>query len=344
MLSIPEPAAAGPWPEAAPARDRYVLDRRPPRPAHDPWRPHGVIVEDERTASGAIAPVATVFLTGRECPWRCVMCDLWTFTTGDDTPRGAIPRQIADALGAIASAGGPLPRRIKLYNAGSFFDPRAVPVADYDEVAAGLRTFDQVVVESHPALVGDGVDRLRDALGRHRDARAPSVELEVAMGLETANERALARLHKGMTLAQFARAVGELRRRGVAVRAFLLVPPPFVAPEDEAESLRQSLAFAFESGVSVVSLIPTRTGNGALEALAGQGLFRAPRLADLEEALEIALPEPRGRVFADLWDLERFADCRECLPARSERLRLMNLDQRPHPAPTCERCGGGGAR
>jgi radical SAM enzyme (TIGR01210 family) len=300
-------------------------------------------VEDERAASGAIEPVATVFLTGRECPWRCAMCDLWTYTNAADTPVGAIPRQIADALRGLASAGGALPRRIKLYNAGSFFDPRAVPVADYDAMAAELSTFDHVVVESHPALVGDRVDRLQEALFRHRDATVSSFELEVAMGLETANERALARLHKGMTLAQFARAAGQLRRRGVSVRAFLLVPPPFVAPQDEAPSLRQSLGFAFENGVSVVSLIPTRTGNGALEALAGQGLFRAPRLADLERALDASLPEPRGRVFADLWDLARFADCRECLPARSERLRLMNLEQRRRPAPVCGVCGHGGA-
>ena len=33
--------------------------------------------------------------------------------------------------------------------------------------------------------------------------------------------------------------------------------------EEEAGSLRQSLDFAFENGVSVVSLIPTRSGNGA---------------------------------------------------------------------------------
>jgi archaeosine synthase beta-subunit len=300
------------------------------------------MVEDERTAAGETAAVATVFLTGRECPWRCVMCDLWMFTTTQDTPAGAIPRQIADAWAGIASAGGDVPRRIKLYNAGSFFDPRAVPVADYDAVALCLRVFEHVVVESHPALVGDRVDRLREALLRHRDSKAPGVELEVAMGLETANERALARLHKGMTLAQFARASGELRRRNVAVRAFLLVPPPFVAPEEEAESLRQSVRFAFESGVSVVSLIPTRTGNGAVDALAVQGLFRAPRLADLESALQGALPETRGRVFADLWDLERFADCRVCLSGRSERLRRMNLDQVPQPAHTCASCGHAG--
>ena len=30
---------------------------------------------------GGRARMATVLLTGRECPWRCAMCDLWTYTT-----------------------------------------------------------------------------------------------------------------------------------------------------------------------------------------------------------------------------------------------------------------------
>ena len=61
---------------------------------------------------------------------------------------------------------------MKLYNAGSFFDPRAVPDADYDGVAAALAGLSRVIVESHPALVGPRVDRLLDALARQQPARA----------------------------------------------------------------------------------------------------------------------------------------------------------------------------
>ena len=144
---------AGIFPAAAIARDRFVLDRRGPRQQHDPFRHQGVIVEDERDRDGSRARVATVLLTGRECPWRCTMCDLWRHTTVADTPRGAIPAQIADARASIAS--DPVPATaIKLYNAGSFFDPRAVPEADYEAVAAVLAGLAQVIVESHPALVG----------------------------------------------------------------------------------------------------------------------------------------------------------------------------------------------
>lgn len=336
-------AAPEPYPATRAERDRYVLARRPPRALHDPWKPHGVVLEQERTANGEIATAAVVFLTGRECPWRCAMCDLWMQTTAEDTPLGAIPGQLDGALETIvtAAAGGAAPTVIKLYNAGSFFDPRAVPVADYPEVAARLRGFSRVVVESHPALVGERVDRLLEVLRADRGPGAPAVELEVAMGLETAHPEALARLHKGMTLEQFALAADGLRARAVWLRAFLLVPPPFVAPEEETTWLGRSVDFAFEAGASVVSLIPTRTGNGALDALAGQGLFRPPRLADLEQALAAALPDPRGRVFADLWDLGRLSDCDACLPARRERLQLMNLRQVPGPSPACDRCGHG---
>jgi archaeosine synthase beta-subunit len=341
LPSIPEVADA--WPESKRARDRFVLARRPPRVRHDPARPQGALVEAERTATGTIERMATVFLVGRECPWRCVMCDLWTHTLETDTPAGAIPRQLDVALAAL-SAERPAPTRIKLYNAGSFFDPRAVPVEEYDAIASRLQAFSHVVVESHPSLVGERVDLWLDALARSRTPSSPALELEIAMGLETAHPEALARLHKGMTLAQFAHAAHEVRRRGATVRAFVLVPPPFVAPDEETTWLRRSIDFAFESGASVVSLVPTRTGNGALDALAHQGLFRSPRLVDLEAALAAALPEPRGRVFADLWDLERLTECETCLPARRARLQQMNLEQIPRAAAICANCEREGRR
>ena len=43
---------------------------------------------------------------------------------------------------------------IKLYNAGSFFDPRAVPEPDYEDIAKAVSGFSRVIVECHPALVG----------------------------------------------------------------------------------------------------------------------------------------------------------------------------------------------
>ena len=325
------------YPVAVRDRDRFVLSLRPPRRPHDPWRHQGVIVEEERAGDGSIARVVTILLTGRECPWRCVMCDLWTFTVEQDTPRGALVQQVLDARRDLV---GPAPDHVKLYNAGSFFDPRAVPDADYAPLASALRGFRHVIVESHPLLVGRRLRQWTDAL--HRAAGdTPPPSLEVALGLETAHLVALERLHKRFTLSEFARAADRLHDAGAALRVFLLVGVPFLTQPEQLDWLRRSVAFAFECGASAVSLIPTRPGNGALEALAETGLFEPPRLQDLERAFEAVLPGAPGRVFADLWNIDTLARCRACLDARRDRLRAMNLTQQVLRRVSCERCGAG---
>ncbi len=201
-------------------RDGFVLARREPRPWRDPWLPPALTVERERTREGVSVPVATAFLTGRECPWRCVMCDLWRGTTVEDTPRGAIAAQVRAARAALRDQ-RPFVRTMKLYNSGSFFDPRAVPDADYEDIAVAVSGLERLIVESHPALVGPRLDRLLDALQRRALPTPP--RLEVAMGLETAHPDALERLNKRMSVPMFSAAAAELRRRDVDLRVFLLV-------------------------------------------------------------------------------------------------------------------------
>src|SRR6185436_19151729 len=140
-------------------------------------------------------------------------------------PLGAIPRQIRDACATL-----PAGTQIKLYNAGSFFDPDAVPPEDDEEIARTVERFDRVIVESHPAFLtgvhGDRCLRFRDRL---------SGRLEVAIGLETADPAVLARLNKRMTLESFARAADFLARHEIDLRVFILLKPPFAARDDYVE-------------------------------------------------------------------------------------------------------------
>lgn len=331
--------AAEPYPERAAARDRWILARRGPRPARDLRQPHAAFVETERDARGEVVPVLTVLLTSRECPWRCLMCDLWRFTVQDDIPPGAIPGQLHTALATTTNA-TPQPRQLKLYNGGSFFDPRAIPPADYPALAALATGFDRVIVECHPTLVGRRTLAFRDSLSlAAANARCEPPALEMAMGLETAHSGVLARLNKRLTLDGFRRAADFLREHGLALRVFILVKPPFLDEPEALEWACRSLDFAFDGGATVAVLIPTRPGNGALEALAAAGQFAPPRLATLEAALDYGIGLGRGRVFADLWDLERFADCPACFAARRERLARTNHEQTVQPRPICQVCG-----
>jgi len=275
------------YPGTPEERDRFVIDLRGPRPQHDPRRYQDLAVDDEPTERGDVARVGTVFLTGRECPWRCAMCDLWRFTTREDTPAGAIPAQV-EAARTVWRERGESISRIKLYNASNFFDPRAVPEADYADIGARVSGLDQVIVESHPSLVGPRVDRFRDALG--------GIALEVAMGLETVHPAALDAINKRMTTDDFARAAAELKRRGVSIRVFLLISPPFVPHDEQDAWLLRSVAFAESCGASVISLIPARGGNGAMEALAAQQLFREPTGDDVLRSYDFVVANRQSPV------------------------------------------------
>jgi radical SAM enzyme (TIGR01210 family) len=316
-----------PYPERPSERDRWILERRGSRTGVDPWRAVAAFVEKEITERGDVASVATLLLANRECPWRCLMCDLWKDTTQEAVPRGAIPRQIRVAL-----AGLPPVRRAKLYNSGSFFDPRAIPPEDHGEIASALSGFERVIVECHPALVGDACARFRERL--HGD-------LEIAMGLETVHPEVLPKLNKRMTVADFRLAARRLQSDGIAVRAFVLLGLPFLSPEECLEWACRSVEVAFDSGVTAVSIVPTRAGNGALDLLADLGEFAPPPLEALEQALSYGIGLGRGRVFADLWDARRLRDCAACFPDRVGRLAAMNRTQTPLPPAVCSACGIG---
>ncbi len=301
--------------------DQQILAVRPPKYPTDSQRPYSFLVEPELTAGGQVEDVAVIFLTNRDCPYRCLMCDLWRNTTDAPVPPGAIPAQIDYALEQLPPA-----RHVKLYNSGNFFDRQAIPPEDYAAIADRTRMFRTVTIENHPRFCTAECSRFRDLLG---------TDLEVGIGLETAHPQILDRLNKQMTLDDFERAVRFLRQHAIAVRAFILLRPPFMEEQEGVEWAIRSMEYAFSVGVQCCSLIPTRPGNGALEQLHTTGLFDPPALASMETVLEAGIEMARGRVFMDLWDVERFYECGRCGPLRRERMHRMNLSQRTAPRVHC---------
>jgi radical SAM enzyme (TIGR01210 family) len=315
------------YPQSPSERDRWILAQRlraAPRETLDPLLPQAFLVEDECDENGEVVPVATIFLTNRECPWRCLMCDLWRHTLTESVPRGAIGAQIDYALKQLPPA-----RHIKLYNSGSFFDERAIPSADYPEIASRLAGFERVIVESHPLLIGEKTLCFRDLL---------QGKLEVAMGLETVHPVVGPQLNKRVSLDQWKNAAACLSANDIALRAFVLVKPPFLDEDEALFWAARSTEWAFEHRAQVVALIPTRDGNGAMEALAEAGEWSPPRLETLEAAFDFGLNLQQGRVLADVWDLQRFSSCAHCFEKRQARLAWMNLRQTVAPRIECEWC------
>jgi hypothetical protein len=166
--------------------------------------------------------------------------------------------------------------------------------------------------------------------------------LEIAMGLETVHPGILPRLSKQMTAEDFQSACRFLTSEGISVRAFVLLKPPYLKAGECVEWALRSVEFAFDCGARVCSVIPTRGGNGILERLAESGDFSPPTLGALEQTLEKAILTARGRVFADLWDARKFAQCPLCAEARVARLRAMNDSQEVIQPIECS-CGSGAA-
>ena len=158
---------------------REIRARRPPvlRPTPSDPPIAETDLELEREPDGSQRPCSSVFLVGAECPFTCIFCDLWRNTLEVATPEGELPRQLRAALGALPA--DRLRGRIKLYNASNFFDPRAVPPGDLDEIAELVAPFERVVVECHARLVGDTCLDFAERLGGR---------LELALGLEVADD------------------------------------------------------------------------------------------------------------------------------------------------------------
>ena len=304
------------------SNDLEILNTRPKKNDVDSRRPYAYLFEPECSSNGTIVDVATIFLTNRECPFHCLMCDLWKNTTDQRVPVGAIPEQIDFALSQLKEAS-----QIKLYNSGNFFDAQAIPTEDHLQIAQRVRQFENVIVENHPKLCGNQCVRFRDLI---------KTNLEVAIGLETVHEKTLQSLNKQMTLDDFRNAVEFLLDRQISVRAFILLKPPFMSEQEGVDWAIRSIDFAFSLGVSCCSVIPTRDGNGIMELLGQRGSFAPPRLASMEAVIVQGLRLDGGRVFIDLWDAQRFSSCANCVSARIERMQQMNLTQTILPSISCD--------
>ena len=151
--------------------------------------------------------------------------------------------------------------------------------------------------------------------------------LEVAMGLETIHPEVWPRLNKQMTPEDFRRGVEFLRKGGMEARAFVLLQPPYLPAFEAVEWALRSVEFAFDAGVRVVAVIPTRGGNGWLEELAARGEFVPPTLAQLGEVLRRGLALRRGRVFVDLWDADRLSPGGIDAAFEIELLKRWNVTQ-----------------
>jgi len=248
--------------------DAAILSARGARAVVRPGELQACIVEPEPVAGGSVERVGTLFVTGVECAFHCLMCDLWKHTLARGQSVPGVAGQVETALRAIPDVA-----HVKIYNAGSFFDSQAVSSEDRTRIARLVCGRERLIVECHPRLIDRRCAEFADAIS--------PVELEVAMGLETIDPFVLSRLNKGMALSDFDHAARLLDDFGVAMRAFVLLGLPGHFAAESVEWARRSLWHALEQGASYGVVIPVRPGNGIVDRLEREGRYVRPRASDL---------------------------------------------------------------
>jgi len=246
---------------------------------------NGIFTEAELTRNGSVEDHNIILTTNKECPFKCVMCDLWKNTLDYKVEKGIITKQVQDALHQLPEA-----KHLKLYNAGNFFDRQSIPKQDTFDIADELhmRGYETLIVEAHPKLIGTPCLEFADYL-------AP--QLDVAMGLETVDPTVLPRLNKNMTLDDFDRATTQMLEHDIFVRAFVLLRTPWHTEDEGIYWAKESIDFAQAIGVECCTIIPLRPNPRFNVAEFAPSTGNA-----LEEVVAYGISKNKGRIFGDTWD------------------------------------------
>ena len=145
-------------------------------------------------------------------------------------------------------------------------------------------------------------------------------------------------MNKKLELSRFDAAAQFLASNEIDLRVFVLLGAPHVPLNESIEWTVCTVQYAIDRGASVVSIIPVRGGNGELERLESLGEFTPPTLTQLEEALSRCANLSGAVVTADLWDIERIAECDACRKQRVARLELQNQTGIVEPGIACSVC------
>lgn len=195
-------------------------------------KPVKVWLEDELFA-GKRVKALTIILRTSGCFWAkmggCTMCGY----IYDSTPEVYMEELLMQFQVGMEKL-SPEVKIVKLFTSGSFLDPREVPIEARNKILNFLgEKVEKVVVESRPEFVEKQVVL---------ECRNLVKQFEIAIGLETSNDKIRREsINKGFSFKDFIEAAKVARECGVAVKAYLLLKPPFLSERAAIEDVIKSI-------------------------------------------------------------------------------------------------------
>ncbi len=261
---------------------------------YDPREPTRVWIDEDRTPGGVYDSLTIILNTGG-CRWAraggCTMCGYVAESVeGGSVSHEALMAQVETCLEHEREHAEEPCGLVKIYTSGSFLDEREVPAETRDAIAETFADRDRVLVESLPDFVN--AEKLTDYTDR-------GVETDVAVGLETANDRVRQDcVNKYFEFADFEAACEEAAEVGAGVKAYLLMKPPFLseseAVADMTESVRRCAAV---EECHTVSMNPTNVQRYTMvDELYFRDGYRPPWLWSVVEVLRETAGVPASEV------------------------------------------------
>jgi len=170
---------------------------------------------------------------------------------------------------------------VKVYTSGSFTDEKEVPLAAREGILGRVKESGaKMLFESRPEFIN--AESMQDCV-----SICPN--LEVAIGLESANDRVLEKsIHKGFTFSDYERAASSALKAGATVRTYLLLKPPYLTEEESINDVINSISKASQYS-RVITVNPVNVQRRTrVEKLWKSWAYRPPWLWSIVEVLRRA--------------------------------------------------------
>jgi radical SAM enzyme (TIGR01210 family) len=262
----------------------------------------------QEIVSHEVVTALNVIIPTRGCSWNnCTMCS-YSLQAGEEPFREEFMQLMERDF-----------EKLKIFTSGSFLDRTELPVSQRNDLLDMVkeRGVKELTIETRPEYVKEAPS-VQKYLG--------DIVLEVALGLESSNDRILHYcINKGFLFEDFTRAVDTLK--SIKVKAYLLIKPPFLTEYEAIEDAVRS-AHMIADMVDVISFNPVAIHKKTvLEYLWRTKMYSPPWLWSVVEVLNRCRHLPLHIICHPVAVGTRrgVKNCRKCTSRVAEKIRTFSL-------------------
>ena len=244
------------------------------------------IWKEKDVLDGKIVDAFVFILRTSGCRWAkqsgCTMCGY--FKESYDAGREEIKKQIAQAIREYNNE-----TIVKIFTSGSFFDEKEIPRDLQSLILKKFEKAKKIIVESRPEFV-NALEELKT-----------KTRLEIAMGLESANDKVLKyAINKGFTFQQWKKSAERVIELGKELKVYILIKPPFLTEKEAIDDAIYTVE-KVKDMANTISFNPVAIhGKTVVEFLWKHGLYRPPWLWSVIEILKESREIYNGLIKCDV--------------------------------------------